>query len=139
MLSRLTRTTKFAILGLSLSSLLDINNLQDFLKAMVNLLQEFESIPNDNFKPKITGLSVSFSLSHSLHHHDQKKKKKKIDKTDCVQKGIFKQSSKSARKSAGGTDYSITLQDAGDPSFIYTPNIVSMSGHTHTFMWGWRS
>ncbi|EFP79093.2 uncharacterized protein PGTG_05414 [Puccinia graminis f. sp. tritici CRL 75-36-700-3] len=93
----ITRTTKFAILGMSLSSLLDINNLQDFLKAMINLLHEFESIPNDNFKPKITSLS----------------------------RGIFKQSSKSARKSAGGagTDYSITLQDSGDPSFIYTPNI----------------
>ncbi|OAV91352.1 hypothetical protein PTTG_28005 [Puccinia triticina 1-1 BBBD Race 1] len=90
-----TRTTKFAILGMSLSSLLDINNLQDFLKAMINLLHEFECIPNDNFKPKISSLS----------------------------RGIFKQSAKSARKSAGGTDYSITLQDSGDPSFIYTPNI----------------
>ncbi|WAQ92462.1 hypothetical protein PtA15_16A370 [Puccinia triticina] len=80
---------------MSLSSLLDINNLQDFLKAMINLLHEFECIPNDNFKPKISSLS----------------------------RGIFKQSAKSARKSAGGTDYSITLQDSGDPSFIYTPNI----------------
>jgi hypothetical protein len=41
-----------------------------------------------------------------------------------LQRGIFKQSSKSARKSAGGTDYSITLQEKGDASFIYTPNIV---------------
>ncbi|WAR64188.1 hypothetical protein PtB15_16B348 [Puccinia triticina] len=90
-----SRTTKFAILGMSLSSLLDINNLQDFLKAMINLLHEFECILNNNFKPKISSLS----------------------------RGIFKQSSKSARKSAGGTDYSITLQESGDPSFIYTPNI----------------
>ncbi|PLW41187.1 hypothetical protein PCASD_10135 [Puccinia coronata f. sp. avenae] len=40
-----------------------------------------------------------------------------------LQRGIFKQSSKSARKSAGGTDYLITLQDTRDVSFIYTPNI----------------
>ncbi|POW16632.1 hypothetical protein PSTT_01183 [Puccinia striiformis] len=68
---------------------------QDFLKAMTTLLSEFEAMPTDNYKPKISSLS----------------------------RGIFKQSSKSARKSAGGTDYSITLQDSGDPSFIYTPNI----------------
>ncbi|POW09046.1 hypothetical protein PSHT_09294, partial [Puccinia striiformis] len=91
----INRTTKFAILGMSLSSLLDINSLQDFLKAMTTLLSEFEAMPTDNYKPKISSLS----------------------------RGIFKQSSKSARKSAGGTDYSITLQDSGDPSFIYTPNI----------------
>ncbi|WAR63833.1 hypothetical protein PtB15_17B434 [Puccinia triticina] len=53
-----TRTTKFAIVGMSLSSLLDINNLQDFLKAMINLLYEFKCIPNNNFKPKISSLSV---------------------------------------------------------------------------------
>ncbi|OAV85702.1 hypothetical protein PTTG_30333, partial [Puccinia triticina 1-1 BBBD Race 1] len=52
-----TRTTKFAIVGMSLSSLLDINNLQDFLKAMINLLYEFKCIPNNNFKPKISSLS----------------------------------------------------------------------------------
>ncbi|PLW37657.1 hypothetical protein PCASD_12186 [Puccinia coronata f. sp. avenae] len=58
----------------------------------MSLLHKLETIPHNNFKPKITILS----------------------------RGIFKQSS----KSAGGTDYLITLQDTRDVSFIYTPNIV---------------
>ncbi|PLW41051.1 hypothetical protein PCASD_07966 [Puccinia coronata f. sp. avenae] len=56
----------------------------------MSLLHELETIPQDNFKPKITSLS----------------------------RGIFKQSSKSARKSAGGTDYSITLQETGDADIL---------------------
>ncbi|PLW23410.1 hypothetical protein PCASD_14721 [Puccinia coronata f. sp. avenae] len=58
----------------------------------MSLLHKLETIPHNNFKPKIT----------------------------ILLRGIFKQSS----KSAGGTDYSITLQDTRDVSFIYTPNIV---------------
>lgn len=52
--SRLTaRTTRFAVLGMSLSGILDITTVGDFVKALVNLLQEYEAIPDANFRPKM--------------------------------------------------------------------------------------
>ncbi|CAH7667625.1 hypothetical protein BY996DRAFT_449130 [Phakopsora pachyrhizi] len=90
------RTTRFSVLGMSLSSMLDIMTLQDFLRGLISLLNEYESIPEDHFKPKMVNLS----------------------------KGIFKQSSKTQRKSTGTTsDYSISLQDSNDQSLLYSPNI----------------
>lgn len=48
-----TSTTRFAVLGMSLSSLLDIMTPHDFLRGLINLLHEYETIPDDNFKPKM--------------------------------------------------------------------------------------
>ena len=42
-------TLRFAILGMSLSSLLDIPAAHDFLRGLLSLLQEFDSVSDDNF------------------------------------------------------------------------------------------
>ncbi|KAJ6606396.1 hypothetical protein DFH09DRAFT_7569 [Mycena vulgaris] len=47
------RTSRFAILGMSLSSLLDISQPQDLLKGLINTLQEYEQSREDSDKPKI--------------------------------------------------------------------------------------
>lgn len=51
------RTIRYAILGMSLSSLLDISQPQDYLASLLRLLQEFEAVPEDNaLKPKMRNL-----------------------------------------------------------------------------------
>ncbi|KAJ7491220.1 hypothetical protein FB451DRAFT_634661 [Mycena latifolia] len=47
------RTSRFAILGMSLSSLLDISQPQDLLRGLINTLQEYEQSREDSDKPKI--------------------------------------------------------------------------------------
>ncbi|KAF7359242.1 hypothetical protein MSAN_01266400 [Mycena sanguinolenta] len=47
------RTTRFAILAMSLSALLDIPHTQDLLKGLINTLQEYEQSREDSDKPKI--------------------------------------------------------------------------------------
>ncbi|KAJ6546972.1 hypothetical protein B0H19DRAFT_1211695 [Mycena capillaripes] len=47
------RTYRFAILGMSLSALLDIPHPQDLLKALLGTLQEYEQSREDSEKPKI--------------------------------------------------------------------------------------
>lgn len=50
------RTYRFAILGMSLSGLLDISHPQDLLKGLINTLQEYEQSREDSDKPKIVRL-----------------------------------------------------------------------------------
>ncbi|KAJ7708520.1 hypothetical protein B0H16DRAFT_1345019 [Mycena metata] len=47
------RTYRFAILGMSLSGLLDISQPLDLLKGLINTLQDYEQSREDNDKPKI--------------------------------------------------------------------------------------
>ncbi|KAJ6582827.1 hypothetical protein B0H10DRAFT_2235119 [Mycena sp. CBHHK59/15] len=47
------RTYRFAILGMSLSGLLDITSPQDLLKGLINTLSEYEQAREDSDKPKI--------------------------------------------------------------------------------------
>jgi hypothetical protein len=42
------RTYRFATLGLSLSNLLDINNPQDLLRAILNTVTEYDQAKEDN-------------------------------------------------------------------------------------------
>lgn len=50
------RTARFAILGMSLSTLLDITHPQDLLKGLLSTLQEYEQSREDSDKPKIVRL-----------------------------------------------------------------------------------
>ncbi|KAG8992889.1 hypothetical protein FRB90_000877 [Tulasnella sp. 427] len=51
------RTIRYAILGMSLSSLLDISQPHDYLLSLLRLLQEFETVPEENaLKPKMRNL-----------------------------------------------------------------------------------
>lgn len=47
------RTYRFAILGLSLSNLLDINQPQDLLRGLLNTITEYDQAKEDGEKPKI--------------------------------------------------------------------------------------
>ncbi|KAG8983486.1 hypothetical protein FRB93_007247 [Tulasnella sp. JGI-2019a] len=50
------RTYRWATLGMSLSNLFDITAPQDFLRALLALMQEYESVPEDTVKPKMRNL-----------------------------------------------------------------------------------
>lgn len=54
------RTYRFAVLGMSLSNLLDINQPQDLLRGLINTLSEYDQNKDDNDKPKM----VCFNLLH---------------------------------------------------------------------------
>ncbi|TFK72152.1 hypothetical protein BDN72DRAFT_887303 [Pluteus cervinus] len=47
------RTYRFAILGMSLSTLLDINQPNDLLRGLLNVMSEFDQAKEDGDKPKI--------------------------------------------------------------------------------------
>ncbi|GAA5922497.1 hypothetical protein JCM3775_005750 [Rhodotorula graminis] len=94
------RTTRFAVLGMSLSSLLDIAPAHDFLRGLLSLAQEFEAVPEDRYGGR------------------------------NQQKSLFKVGSRSRRAGGagsaanGGADFPMGLpQEGGEASFLFTPNI----------------
>ncbi|GAA5848197.1 hypothetical protein JCM8547_004441 [Rhodosporidiobolus lusitaniae] len=97
-----TRTIRFAVLGMSLSSLLDISPAHDFLRSLLSLVQEFEAVPEERFGGK------------------------------HAQRSLFKVGSKSRRggglsaasAASGGADFSMGLPgEGGEASYLLTPNI----------------
>jgi hypothetical protein len=46
------RTVRFAILGMSLSVLLDITAAHDFLRGLLSLLQEYDTVTDENLKAR---------------------------------------------------------------------------------------
>ncbi|GAA5890977.1 hypothetical protein JCM8208_003115 [Rhodotorula glutinis] len=95
------RTTRFAVLGMSLSSLLDIAPAHDFLRGLLSLTQEFEAVPEDRYGGR-----------------------------NQQQKSLFKVGSRSRRAGGagsaanGGADFPMGLpQENGEASFLFTPNI----------------
>lgn len=57
------RTKRFAILGMSLSNLLDINQPQDLLKGLLNTLTEYDQSKEESDKPKmVCWLPLGISL-----------------------------------------------------------------------------
>lgn len=55
------RTHRFAILAMSLSSLFDISQPSDFLRAALNMLTEHEQAKEENDRPKMVALSFLFA------------------------------------------------------------------------------
>lgn len=45
-------TVRFAILGMSLSVLLDITAAHDFLRGLLSLLQEYDTVTDENLKAR---------------------------------------------------------------------------------------
>ncbi|GAA5894497.1 hypothetical protein JCM5296_005113 [Sporobolomyces johnsonii] len=100
------RTTRFAVLGMSLSSLLEITPAHDFLRGLLSLVQEFEAVPEERFGGG--GLKGT-------------------------QKGLFKLPARSRKSgpgssaaavASGGADFSMGLpQEGGEASYLFTPNI----------------
>lgn len=52
------RTYRFAILGFSLSNLLDVNNPQDLLRGLLNIVTEYDQSKEESDKPKIVSLGL---------------------------------------------------------------------------------
>lgn len=50
------RTLSFAILGMSLSGVFDNTNAADFLKSLLNILNEHEQTKDTDYKPKMVRL-----------------------------------------------------------------------------------
>jgi hypothetical protein len=64
------RTKRFAILGMSLSNLLDIHQPQDLLRGLLNTLTEYDQSKEDSDKPKMVGpVLVNLTLCLNLHDH----------------------------------------------------------------------
>ncbi|KAK9894008.1 hypothetical protein P389DRAFT_146974 [Cystobasidium minutum MCA 4210] len=83
------RTVRFAVLGMSLSALLDIGAAHDFLRGLLSLLSEIDTVTDENFKART--------------------------------KNLFKTGSK--KRPSGTTDYPLSVQESGDPSYLFSPNI----------------
>lgn len=70
----LSRTHRFAILAMSLSSLFDITQPTDFLRSALNMLTEYEQAKEDSDRPKMVAptsppASLSFLLTLRLCYH----------------------------------------------------------------------
>src|ERR1700683_136476 len=71
------RTKRFAILGMSLSNLLDISQPQDFLRGLLNTLAEYDQSKEDSDKPKMVCFSpIHLPLCFDLYHRSAYSKPK---------------------------------------------------------------
>jgi hypothetical protein len=64
------RTKRFAILGMSLSNLLDIHQAQDLLRGLLNTLTEYDQAKEDSDKPKMVRdlpIELLFQFLQTLH------------------------------------------------------------------------
>lgn len=60
------RTNRFAVLGMSLSALLEIPAAHDFLRGLLSLVQEFDAVPDDKFDRKnVSAGSVARAYTES--------------------------------------------------------------------------
>ena len=68
-----SRTHRFAILAMSLSSLFDITQPTDFLRSALNMLTEYEQAKEDSDRPKMVAnilpACLSFLLTLRLCYH----------------------------------------------------------------------
>lgn len=83
------RTVRFAILGMSMSVLLEITAAHDFLRGLLSLLQEFDTIDDENLRART--------------------------------KNLFKAGK--GKRPSGTSDYALNVQDSGDLSYFFSPNI----------------
>jgi hypothetical protein len=102
---------RLAVLGMSLSALLDINVPHDFLRGLLSLAQEFDSVTDDKFDRK----NVRGGPNHEP----------RILLTVLrQQRSLFRASTRTRKSNIGASDFSMGMQDAGDTSYLLTPNIV---------------
>jgi len=85
------RTHRFAILGMSLSSVFDITSATDLLKGLLNILNEYDQSKDENYRPKMQRL--------------------------------FRTSKLPKRQAGGVNDYTISLTESGDASYLITPHM----------------
>ncbi|GAA5853961.1 hypothetical protein JCM3766R1_003548, partial [Sporobolomyces carnicolor] len=60
------RTTRFTILSMSLSPILEVNPAHDFLRGLLSLVQEFDAIPEDKFVTVVGGNASSSTPTSSM-------------------------------------------------------------------------
>ncbi|KAG0660835.1 hypothetical protein C6P46_004390 [Rhodotorula mucilaginosa] len=101
------RSIRFTVLGMSLSSLLDILPAHDFLRGLLALVQEFEAIPEERFGGK-----------------HQQKGLFKVGSRSRKGTGSLSGSSSGGGVGGGGGDFGMAIAaDGGDSSMLFMPNI----------------
>lgn len=101
------RSIRFTVLGMSLSSLLDISPAHDFLRGLLALVQEFEAIPEERFGGK-----------------HQQKSLFKVGSRSRKGTGSLSGSSSGGGVGGGGGDFGMAIAaDGGDASMLFMPNI----------------
>ncbi|KWU44913.1 hypothetical protein RHOSPDRAFT_4961, partial [Rhodotorula sp. JG-1b] len=101
------RSIRFTVLGMSLSSLLDISPAHDFLRGLLALVQEFEAIPEERFGGK-----------------HQQKSLFKVGSRSRKGTGSLSGSSSGGGVGGGGGDFGMAIAaDGGDSSMLFMPNI----------------
>lgn len=95
---------------MSLSVLLEISAAHDFLRGLLSLLQEYDTIDDENLKAKTVSRSFFYTIA--------------ISPLNVVydQKNLFKQGK--AKRPSGTGDYPLSVQESGDLSYFFSPNIV---------------
>lgn len=115
LLNRMLRTYRFAILGLSLSTLLDINQPQDLLRSLINTISEYEQSKEDSDKLKggivcSSPYLAAYPATDVLHSQQRIK----FPKTKAQKKGA-----------SGIAEYTGSYTDSpADASYLLAPSIV---------------
>ncbi|GAA5978408.1 hypothetical protein JCM10908_004342 [Rhodotorula pacifica] len=101
------RSIRFTVLGMSLSSLLDISPAHDFLRGLLSLVQEFEAIPEERFGGR-----------------HQQKSLFKVGSRSRKGTGAISGSTSGSGVGGVGGDFGMALgADGGDASMLFMPNI----------------
>jgi len=118
-------STRLAILGMSLSSLLDIQPAHDFLRGLQHLSSEFDQIPEDKFS-LLSTLATSSGVGTSLATGGGGR---------GTQKGLFRGKKRPGEKDkpgqggqgggGGGGGAEFASGEGGESGYLFIPNIVS--------------
>ncbi|KAF5373163.1 hypothetical protein D9758_001588 [Tetrapyrgos nigripes] len=103
------RTSRFALLGMSLANLLDIQQPHDLLRGLLNTLIEYDQAREDGDKTRIYGMVSSSAFSNT-----------RPNPRVAVQK-LFR--TKAGKKPGVLTEYSGTYGDASAESYLVNPHI----------------
>ncbi len=106
----LDRTHRFAILGMSLSSVFDITSATDLLKGLLNILNEYDQSKDENYRPKMVRPILNISVLFFI--------------TQGMKQRLFRTSKLPKRQAGGVNDYTISLTESGDASYLITPHMV---------------
>lgn len=108
MLNQSRRTARFAVLGMSLSNLLDINQPQDLLRGLTNTLHEYDQTKEDGDKSKMVSTSWNYTF---------------LALTSCQRapKRIFK--TKGGKRQGAFPEFS-GYESYGDASYLMNPSTV---------------
>jgi len=136
-------STRLAILGMSLSSLLEIQPAHDFLRSLQNLSSEFDQIPEDKFSFLTTQSSIGVGTSLGVGgggggggtrgvgqkgslFRGKRKPGEKSGKEGTGQGGQGGGGSSGGGGGGGGGGAEFASGEGGESGYLFIPNIVSV-------------